>query len=73
LPKIGGIKINNPLPDNTYGCVKCKNGQGLPVGLKPVTEVTFSEKPGVKFQAVDYVKELSPGGKASLELEEINE
>jgi hypothetical protein len=73
LPQIGGIKINNPLPQNTYGCAKCQNAQGLPIDPRPANEVVFPEKPGLKFQPVKYVKELSPGGKAALELEEINE
>jgi len=73
LPQIGGVKINNPLPQNAYGCAGCKNAQGLPIEPRPASEVVFPEKPGVKFQQVKYVKELSPGGKAALELEEINE
>ena len=73
LPQIGGIKINNPLPENTYGCAKCKNVQGLSNEPQPAIQVTFPQKPGVMFEQVKLVKELSAGGKAALELEEINE
>jgi len=73
IPKIGGISINNPLPDSSYGCAKCKTGDVIPIPSRPANEVIFPEKPGVKFQPVKYVKQLSPGGKAALELEEINE
>jgi len=73
LPKIGGIAINNPLPDNTYGCPKCKPGENK-APADPQTEgTTFPQKPGVKFEQVNYVKQLSPGGKAALELDEIGE
>lgn len=77
LPKIGGISINNPLPDTLTICAKCDNSnnnqQKGTFGSRPSDEITFPGKENLKFQSVQYVKDLSPGGKAAIELEEMNE
>jgi hypothetical protein len=73
-PKVGGIKINNPLPQDmgVIGCKKC-SPQEMMAAKKPKDGISFVEEPGVKFQNVGYVKGLSPGGKAALEIDEMNE
>jgi hypothetical protein len=74
VPKIGGIKINNPLPQN-MGVIGCKNCSPDEMAAEKQSKegISFSEEPGVRFQKVDYIKELSPGGKAALELEKIDD
>jgi hypothetical protein len=77
-PQIGGIKINNPLPKDigVIGCKKCSPQEMAASKARSRPEergISFREEPGVKFQNVGYVKELSPGGKKALEIEQMNE
>ena len=54
------------------GCKKC-SPQEMSASRKPRDGISFAEEPGVKFETVGYIKELSPGGKAALSLDEMNE
>ena len=56
------------------GCKKC-SPQEMAASRAPKKDngISFAEEPGVKFQNVGYVKSLSPGGKAALELDSMNE
>lgn len=75
-PQIGGIKILNPLPQNigVIGCKTC-SPQVMDMSKKKQVDedLTLKEAPGVKFQRVGYVRELSPGGKKALEIEKLDE
>jgi len=62
LPKIGGAS-----DQSTYPCADCRSVSSSP------NELVLSEKPGIKFDSVTYVRQLSAGAKAALELEEVDE
>ena len=73
-PQIGGIKINNPLQDKVFSCKDCKNQEKNDNNSKKSEKkITFPQKPGVQFEKVNFVQDLSPGAKAAMELDQINE